>query len=184
MACGKKEDVQVLVKGSQLVIENRTGDDIHFQLTGAEPVAFIALATPANRLDKGRQRSLRIAPSERGSKLVLHWWFAGEKIDGVAVADRVRRIPFSIDPLQEPIPIDEQYVLACLDVWQMRMQARRAQSDRFNLGASQDTPHKAERQCMTEAEAKCMGQDKSECRNSMQGFANARQIMQESAKRP
>ena len=93
--CGGRptEDVRATVDGSQLVLENRSNTDIHFQLI--QPLtAFIPLSTPLNRLEDGRTLKLRIAPSQRGETIDMAWWRPGDRIDGSEIRgpDRVRKI--------------------------------------------------------------------------------------------
>ena len=91
-ACGRhsggNEDVQLRVEGSHLVIENRSGEDVHVQLL-EDPMlmAWIPASLPGNLLPDGQSRRHRIAPSERGKKIQLAWWRPGEKIDDLIFFD-------------------------------------------------------------------------------------------------
>lgn len=116
--CGPRltEDVRVHVDGAYLKVENRSGGDVHVQLV-ATPLAqaYVPLSLPGNRVDAGRYLRQRIAPSQWGRTLELHWWRSGKTIDasGIRGPDRVRKLPVSLtEPV--PLPIDEQAVRACI----------------------------------------------------------------------
>ncbi|MEZ5738866.1 MAG: hypothetical protein R3E68_04970 [Burkholderiaceae bacterium] len=117
IGCGREptEDLRVHVAGAHLLIENRTGADVHVQPLN-EPVAWIPLSTPSNRLQDRESRRLRIAPSQRGSSIAVAWWRPGARIDGSGVRgpDRVRKISVELTELQEPLSTDEALVRACI----------------------------------------------------------------------
>ena len=159
--CGRRgnEDVRATVEGSQLVLENRSNADIHFQLI--QPlVAFIPLSTPLNRLEDGKTLKLRIAPSQRGETIDMAWWRPGERIDGSEIRgpDRVRKIRVQLAELAEPLPPDEEYVRACI-----ALQAATAREQRERPGgAARDLARnynaaRAENDCMKLAEQRCAG---------------------------
>lgn len=121
-ACGRRsgnEDVQLRVEGSHLVIDNRSGADVHVQLL-EDPMlmAWIPASLPGNLLPDGQSRRQRIAPSERGKKIQLAWWRPGKKIgdSGVRGPDRMRRIRLTLPPLAEPLGDDERLIAVCLAI--------------------------------------------------------------------
>jgi hypothetical protein len=159
--CGGRptEDVRATVDGSQLVLENRSNTDIHFQLI--QPLtAFIPLSTPLNRLEDGRTLKLRIAPSQRGETIDMAWWRPGERIDGSEIRgpDRVRKIRVRLAELAEPLPTDEAFVRACV-----ALAAATAKEQRERPGgtarelARNYSASKAENDCMKQAELLCPG---------------------------
>ncbi len=157
--CGSRpsEDVRVSVNGSQLVLENRSNTDIHFQLI--EPlVAFIPLSTPLNRFEDGKTLKFRIAPSQRGQTIDVTWWRPGERLDGTELRgpDRVRRIRIKLDELTEPLPADEAYVRACIALAGATAKEQRERPG----GTARDLARnyngrKAESDCMAGAEQRC-----------------------------
>lgn len=157
--CGTRatEDVRATVEGSQLVLENRSSADIHFQLI--QPlVAFVPLSTPLNRLEDGRTLKLRIAPSQRGEAIDMAWWRPGERIDGSELRgpDRVRRIRVELSELAEPLPPDEEFVRACIALAAATAQEQRERPG----GAARDLARnynaaKAENDCMSRADQAC-----------------------------
>ena len=157
--CGGRpsEDVRATVDGSQLVLENRSNTDIHFQLI--QPLtAFIPLSTPLNRLEDGRTLKLRIAPSQRGETIDMAWWRPGDRIDGSEFRgpDRVRKIRVKLAELAEPLPTDEAYVRACI-----ALAAATAKEQRERPGgagrelARNYNASRAENDCMQQAELRC-----------------------------
>jgi hypothetical protein len=121
-ACGRRsgtEDVQLRVEGSHLVIENRSGADVHVQLL-EDPMlmAWIPASLPGNLLPDGQSRRHRVAPSERGKRIQLAWWRPGDKIDdsGIRGPDRMRRIRLTLPPLAEPLSDDERLIEICLAI--------------------------------------------------------------------
>jgi len=157
--CGRRgnEDVRATVEGSQLVLENRSNTDIHFQLI--QPlVAFIPLSTPLNRLEDGKTLKLRIAPSQRGETIDMAWWRPGERIDGSEIRgpDRVRKIRVQLAELAEPLPTDEEFVRACVALAAATAREQRERPD----GAARDLARnynaaKSENDCMNRAELRC-----------------------------
>lgn len=119
-ACGRRggnEDVQLRVEGSHLVIENRSGEDVHVQLL-EDPMlmAWIPTSLPGNLLPDGQSRRHRIAPSERGKKIQLAWWRPGKKFgdSDIRGPDRIRRVRLTLPPLAEPLADDERLIQVCL----------------------------------------------------------------------
>lgn len=138
--CSKKptEDVRLRLDGAYLVIENRTGADIHHQLVAASmPAASVPASLPGNRLESGRFVRWRIAPSQRGQAVELHWWRPGQAIDasGIRGPDRVRQLTLMLDD-PDPLPLDELAVRACIAAQRAQRSARAG----------------TERACMDEAE--------------------------------
>lgn len=138
--CSQKptEDVRLRLDGADLVIENRSGADIHHQLTPLPAAqAWVPASLPGNRLESGRFVRWRIAPSQRGQAVELHWWRPGQAIDasGIRGPDRIRRISLMLDD-PDPLPMDELAVRACIAAQRAQRQAR----------------PQTERACMDEAE--------------------------------
>ena len=157
--CGRRasEDVRATVDGSQLVLENRSNTDIHFQLI--EPLTgFIPLSTPLNRLEDGKTLKLRIAPSQRGETIDMAWWRPGKQIDGSEIRgpDRVRKIRVQLAELAEPLPTDEAFVRACI-----ALAAATAKEQRERPGgaarelARNYSASRAESDCMKQVELRC-----------------------------
>lgn len=166
--CGRRqatEDVRVRLGGAYLLLENRSGADIHFQLAASPMLqAYIPASLPGNRLESGRFQRWRIAPSQRGQTVEVHWWRPGREIDasGIRGPDRVRRLPVELlDP--DPLPLDERAVRACIA-------ANRAQPRvRPNLEAF----------CMDEAE-RCLNTDGGLCATMYHGW---RRVLDEAGPR-
>ena len=165
--CGLRanEDVRASVAGSHLVIENRSHADIHYQLVQGR-VAFIPLSTPLNELKDGRTLRLRIAPSQRGETVDLVWWRPGERIDGSEWRgpDRLRRVRIALEAPAEPLPNDEAFVRACVEVAAAVALERRGGAAGSARGPA---PHysaaKAESDCMKEVEQWCATPLAPEC---------------------
>ena len=161
--CSQKptEDMRVRLDGAYLVIENRTGADIHHQFTPS-PMgqAYVPASLPGNRLENGRFKRWRIAPSQRGQAVELHWWRPGGAIDasGIRGPDRVRKIAIMLnDP--DPLPLDEVAVRACIA-------AHRAQPRmRPDLEAF----------CMAEAE-RCLNTDGGLCAAMVHGWRKVLEV--------
>lgn len=149
------EDVRARIDGAYLVIENRSGGDVHVQLT-ASPLlqAYVPLSLPGNRLSDGRFLRQRIGSDLWGQVIELHWWRAGEPLDasGVRGPDRIRREKVR---LTEPVPLpqDEQAVRACIA-------GHRAQG--------RWTP-RTESSCIEEAEL-CLNTEANLCASMLNGW--------------
>ncbi len=181
--CGLRanEDVRASVAGSHLVIENRSHADIHYQLVQGR-VAFIPLSTPLNLLQDGRTLKLRIAPSQRGEAVDLVWWRPGERIDGSEFRgpDRLRRIRVALEAPAEPLPTDEAFVRACVEVAAAVAEERRA-SGGARGQATYHSPAKAEADCMKEVEQWCATAAAPECArelaNQRARLASVREVL-------
>lgn len=134
------DDVRLRLDGAYLVVENRSGADIHQQVTTSPmPPDQVLASAPDNRLEDGRAVRTRIAPSQRGQVVTLHWWRPG-KAGTAGPPERVRSLDIRLDD-PDPLPLDELAVRACID-------ARRAQ----RRGGEQ-----VERQCMEGGEQCLLG---------------------------
>lgn len=165
--CGLRanEDVRATVAGSHLVIENRSHADIHYQLVQGR-VAFIPLSTPQNLLQDGRTLKLRIAPSQRGETVDLVWWRPGERIDGSEWRgpDRLRRMRIALEEPAEPLPTDEAFVRACVEVAAAVAEERRASPGGGARGPAQHySAARAESDCLKEVEQWCASATSPEC---------------------
>ena len=115
------EDVRARVDGAYLVVENRSGTDIHWFVQDAATaglVAWLPLSLPTNRLEDGRRLRQRIPPSRRGASVQVAWWRPGERIDpahDVRGPDRIRRITVPLAASDGPASLDEQVVRACVE---------------------------------------------------------------------
>lgn len=114
-ACSPRtpEEVRVRLEGSGLLLENRTRSDVYHFMTGSPAgQAWVPLSLPANRVEPGRFKRWRIAPSQRGQTVEVNWWHHGDN-----GPDRVRKVVITLD---EPasLPPDEQVVRACVAVKQ------------------------------------------------------------------
>lgn len=162
------EDLRTHIDGAYLVIENRTGDDVHVQLT-ATPLqqAYVPLSLPGNRLSNGRYLRQRIGSAWWGRQIELHWWRAGEPLDatGVRGPDRIRRLQVSLSEPAE-LPLDEQAVRAC-------MAGHRAQG-RFTS--------RTEAWCIDEAE-RCLNTEAGLCGGMLHGWQQVEREARASAAR-
>lgn len=157
--CAKRgtEDVRARVEGSHLVIENRSGTDVHVQLVSG-PAAWLPLSTNLNLLADGAKHTMRIAPSERGKSVEVAWWRPGAKVAGtdVRAPDRIRRLPVELVPLSEPLSQDEALVRVCIQLAEVSAQE---EAERPGGGGRQsarsNNPHQVERSCMKQAEDGC-----------------------------
>jgi hypothetical protein len=176
----------VRLDGAYLIVENLTGQDVHVQLV-ADPMlqAWIPASLPGNRIEHRRHLRLRIAPSVRGQAAVLAWWHPGKPIgdSGIAGPDKVRRIRLSLDPLPQPLPADEQVVLACIEASRALIAADRIEEDRS--GRRLDRKRLQEGGCMDDAEQACFRGN--ECASRLQhwqlALAQARQIVSQAPAR-
>ena len=149
------DDVRLRLDGAYLVVENRSGADIHHQVTVSPPPEDQVLAgEPANRLEPGRLLRTRIAPSQRGQAVALHWWHAGKASGASAVPapGRVRTLTIQLDD-PDPLPLDELAVRACIDAHRAQ---RRLRAD-------------TERRCMAEAEH-CLRTEAGLCASIFHGW--------------
>lgn len=158
-ACSQQptEDVRAHLDGAYLVLENRSGADIHYQLAASPQQADVLASLPGNRLEDGHFRRWRIAPSQRGQSVEVRWWRPAKAADasGIRGPDRVRRLPLElVDP--DPLPLDELAVRLCIAVHQARRSAR-PQSEDF---------------CMQEAE-RCLNGDNGLCTTLYHGWRKA-----------
>lgn len=160
VGCGQRptDDVRVRLDGAHLVLENRTGADIHYRLA-ASPMqqAETPASLPGNRLENGHFERWRVAPSQRGQSVEVHWWRPAKVADasGVRGPDRVRRLPLElVDP--DPLPLDELAVRACIAAHKARARAR-PQTEDF---------------CMQEAE-RCLNAEGGLCATTYHGWRKA-----------
>jgi hypothetical protein len=149
-ACSPRapDEVRVRLEGSGLLLENRTRADIYFFMTGSpSSLAWVPASLPGNRVEPGRFKRWRIAPSERGQAVEVNWWHAAEN-----GPDRVRKVVVTLD---EPatLPPDEQVVRACVVV----KQAERSRNSN------------AEAYCMKEAED-CLARGGVDCATLASGW--------------
>lgn len=156
--CAKRgtEDVRARVEGSHLVIENRSGTDVHVQLVSG-PAAWVPLSTDLNLLADGAKRTMRIAPSERGQSVEVAWWRPGAKVAGtdVRAPDRIRRLPVELVPLSEPLSQDEALVRVCIQLAEVSGQEEAERPGGGRQPARSSNPHQVERSCMKQAEDGC-----------------------------
>jgi hypothetical protein len=172
--------------GAYLVVENLTGKDVHVQLLD-DPLlqAWIPASLPTNRIEHKRHVRVRIAPSARGNAVVLAWWHPGEPIgdSGIPGPDKVRRIKLALDPLPQPLPADEQVVLACIEASRALSAADRVEQERS--GMRLDRKRLLEQQCMDDAEQACFRGN--ECASRLQfwqhGLEQARQTLSKAPSR-
>jgi hypothetical protein len=170
--CGRKENaVRFVADGAYMVVENRSGEDIYYVIGSVPATPFIPIVSPDTRLENGRMKRLRVPPSRRGEAVELAWWFKGkEKRDGVELGDRIRRIPMTLAALAEPLPRDEVYVLACIEMRAIVFEYQRDDSSRYARDAARGyDPRRAEAECMKEAEEKCV-MTRADCENSLAGI--------------
>lgn len=155
--CGQRptDDVRLRLDGADLVVENRSGADIHHQVTPSPmPADQVLAGEPGNRLEPGRLVRTRIAPSQRGQMVALHWWHAGKATaaSGMPEAGRVRTLTILLDD-PDPLPLDELAVRACIDAHRAQ---RRLRAD-------------TERRCMAEAEH-CLRTEAGLCASMFHGW--------------
>jgi hypothetical protein len=160
--CGPRlsEDVRARIDGAYLVIENRSGGDVHVQLAaGPLQQAYLPLSLPGNRLSDRRFQRHRIGSAQWGQQIELHWWRPGEPIDpsGLRGPDRVRRLQVRLTEPAE-LPVDEQAVRAC-------MAGHKAQG-RFTA--------RTESWCIEEAE-RCLNTEAGLCAALLQGWQRIEQ---------
>lgn len=172
--CGRKPDetaVRFVADGAYMVVENRSGEDIYYVIGSVPATPFIPIVSPDTRLEKGRMKRLRVPPSQRGEAVELAWWFKGkEKRDGVELGDRVRRIPMTLAAIAKPLPRDEVYVLACIEMRAVVFEYQRNDSSHYARDAAKGyNPRRAEAECMKEAEEKCV-MTRADCENSLAGI--------------
>jgi hypothetical protein len=154
------EDVHTRIDGAHLVIENRSGGDVHVQLA-ASPLqpAYLPLSLPGNRLSDGRFLRQRIGSALWGQQIELHWWRPGEPLDasGIRGPDRIRRLRVTLtEPAQ--LPLDELAVRAC-------MAGHKAQG-RFGP--------RTEAWCIEEAE-RCLNTEAGLCAGMLHGWRRIEQ---------
>lgn len=154
------EDVRARIDGAYLVIENRSGGDVHVQLA-ASPLqqAYLPLSLQGNRLSDGRFLRQRIGSALWGQQIELHWWRPGEPLDasGIRGPDRIRRMRVLLTEPAE-LPLDELAVRACLA-------GHRAQG-RFNP--------RTEAWCVEEAE-RCLNTGAGLCAGMLHGWRRVEQ---------
>ncbi len=177
-ACSKApgDDVRVQLDGAYLVIENRTGADIHQRVQPtSDNQAWVPTSLPDNRLESGRRMRVRIAPSERGEQLQVLWWRPGRKLaDGNRGADLVRRKRVLLDELAEPLPADEQLVRVCTALMAVRaVEQRSFTTPAFREAARNYSPAAAERECMAAADDCLVGRDCDETLGTQQLLLDA-----------
>lgn len=149
------DDVRLRLDGAYLVVENRSGADIHHQVTVSPlPADQVLSSEPGNRLEPGRLVRTRIAPSQRGQVVALHWWRPGKAAGASEIPEpgRIRSLEIMLDE-PDPLPLDELAVRACIDAHRAQ---RRLRAD-------------TERRCMAEAEH-CLRTDASLCAGMVHGW--------------
>jgi hypothetical protein len=149
------DDVRLRLDGAYLVVENRSGADIHHQVTvSPKPDEQVLAGEPGNRLEPGRQVRTRIAPSQRDQMVALHWWLAGKATSASSVPEpgRIRTLTIRLDD-PDPLPLDELAVRACIDAHRAQ---RRLRAD-------------TERRCMAEAEH-CLRTEAGLCASMFHGW--------------
>lgn len=126
--CGKSDAdaVKVRLDGAYLVVENHSGRDVHALLLADPTAAFVPVSSADNRVQDGRFRRWRVAPSQRGTTVHVAWWHPGRAAEGTDLpgADRVRRVPLVLQALSAAPPFDEQVVTACVAALRLSAQAR------------------------------------------------------------
>lgn len=169
--------------GAYLMVENLTGKDVHYQFL-AEPnwQAWIPASLPGNRIEHRRHLRARIPPSARGQTLVIAWWHPGEPVGdtGIPGPDKVRRIRLVLELLPDPLPVDEQLVLACIEASKALARADRLEEDR--LGRRLDRRRLDEGRCMEDAEQACFRG--TECAPRLQFWQSALQQAREALPAP
>lgn len=149
------DDVRLRLDGAYLVVENHSGADIHHQITPSPmPPDRLLASEPGNRLEHGRFVRTRIAPSQRGQRVALHWWRPGkaEGPGGGPEPHRIRTLEIMLDD-PDPLPLDELAVRACIDAHRAQ---RRLRAD-------------TERRCMEGAE-RCLRTDGGLCASMFHGW--------------
>lgn len=144
--CGKSDAnaVKVRLDGAYLVVENHSGRDVHALLLADPTAVFLPVSSADNRVQDGRFRRWRIAPSSRGTTIHVAWWHPGRAAEGTDLpgADRVRRVPLVLLALSGAPPFDEQVVTACVEALRLSARAR----------ARPTTETELEKTCMQEAD--------------------------------
>jgi hypothetical protein len=149
------DDVRLRLDGAHLVVENRSGADIHQQITlSPMPADQVLAGEPGNRLEDGRAVRTRIAPSQRGQTVALHWWRPGKTAAASSVPEpgRIRILSIRLDD-PDPLPLDELAVRACIEAHRAQ---RRLRAD-------------TERRCMEGAEH-CLRTEAGLCANMFHGW--------------
>ena len=106
------EAVGVRLEKAKLVIENRSGTDVYYRVTGFRSEDFVPASLPGVRVRPGARLALDVDdPFVRDQGLAVHWWHEGDPLEGTDVrgADRVRKAVFSprqvaaaLPPLPDP----------------------------------------------------------------------------------
>lgn len=179
LACARPPEAPAArLDGAYLVMDNLTGQDVHYQLL-AEPAlqAWIPASLPTNRIEHRRHLRTRIPPSARGQTLVIAWWHPGQPIgdSGIPGPDKVRRIRLALDPLPDPLPVDEQLVLACTEASHALVRADRLEEERS--GRRYERRRLNEGLCMEDAEQACFRGN--ECASRLQFWQQALQQVQQ-----
>jgi hypothetical protein len=161
-ACAPRlsEDVRTRIDGAYLVIENRSGGDVHLQLTASPRMqAYLPLSLPGNRLSDGRFLRHRIGSTLWGQQIELHWWRPGEALDasGIRGPDRVRRLRVQLTEPAE-LPLDDLAVRACV----AGHQAQGRWTPRTEAG------------CIEEAE-RCLNTEAGLCASMLHGWRRVEQ---------
>ena len=161
-ACAPRltEDVRARIEGAYLVIENRSGGDVHVQLTASPMLqAYLPLSLPGNRLSDGHFLRQRIGASQWGQPIELHWWRPGKPLDesGMRGPDRIRKVRLTLTEPAE-LPLDELAVRAC-------MAGHRAQG-RWTA--------RTEAWCIEEAE-RCLNTEAGLCAGMLHGWRRVEQ---------
>jgi hypothetical protein len=156
-ACAKRGDENVTARfeGSHIVIENRSGEDVHAQLAQGRG-AWVPISTPNNRLADGQSLRARVAPSDRGQAVELVWWRPGKKIADSEMRgpDRLRRVKIELPPLTEPLADDEMLIRTCLALGNERVaEYRERRPSRY--GPGEPPPAVSEMKCVEMAERDC-----------------------------
>lgn len=173
----------VRLDGAYLMVENLTGKDVHVQFLSDPPLqAWIPTSLPGNRIEHKRHLRVRIAPSSRGKSIVLAWWHPGKEIgnSGIPGPDKVRRIEVMLDPPPQPLPVDEQVVLSCIEASQALRTADSSEEARD--GRRFHRQRLDEHQCMDDAEKACFRGN--ECPSRLQFWRDALEQANQDIARP
>lgn len=111
-ACSRAnpEDVQVAIEKDKLVVVNKSGEDIYYQITAARNLqAWIPVSLETIRIRRDERRRFDLDLDDRGlreSGFAFNWWHRGELIgdSGFHGPDRVRKVVFDSAKLATLLP--------------------------------------------------------------------------------